>query len=54
VLTNYEVYLVLNTQAKEYQNQKRRGPGNLETLRREVSRFDTHAGPGWHLLTLYF
>lgn len=35
-LTNLEVYEFLNNQAKEYQAQKRRGPGNLETLRREV------------------
>ena len=37
VLTNVEVYQFLTAQAKEYQKQKRRGPGNLETLRREVS-----------------
>ena len=37
VLTNVEVYQFLTAQAKEYQEQKRRGPGNLETLRREVS-----------------
>lgn len=37
-LTNLEVYEFLNKQAKEYQSQKRRGPGNLETLRREVGR----------------
>lgn len=36
-LTNVEVYQFLQKQAKEYQEQKRRGPGNLETLRREVS-----------------
>jgi hypothetical protein len=37
VLTNVEVYQFLQKQAKDYQEQKRRGPGNLETLRREVS-----------------
>lgn len=36
-LTNYEVYQFLQTQSKEYHESKRRGPGNLETLRREVS-----------------
>ena len=36
VLTNVEVYQFLSAQAREYQQQKRRGPGNLETLRREV------------------
>lgn len=39
-LTNVEVYHFLQKQAKEYQDQKRRGPGNLETLRREVSKYD--------------
>jgi PHD/YefM family antitoxin component YafN of YafNO toxin-antitoxin module len=38
VLTNVEVYQFLKKQAEEYQEQKRRGPGNLETLRREVSQ----------------
>lgn len=37
VLTNLEVYEFLSAQAKEYQEQKRRGPNNLETLRKEVS-----------------
>jgi hypothetical protein len=39
VLTNFEVYEFLNNQSRQYQEQekKRRGPGNLETLRREVS-----------------
>jgi hypothetical protein len=40
VLTNVEVYQFLQKQAKEYQEQKRRGPGNLETLRREVRSSD--------------
>ncbi|KAK6189233.1 ribose-phosphate pyrophosphokinase [Pestalotiopsis sp. IQ-011] len=45
-LTNVEVYHFLQKQAKEYQVQKRRGPGNLETLRRELLQyFETHPGP---------
>ncbi|KAI1867139.1 uncharacterized protein JN550_007191 [Neoarthrinium moseri] len=39
ILTNFEVYQFLNRQAKEYQEQKRRGPGNLETLRRELLQY---------------
>lgn len=46
VLTNVEVYQFLKKQAEEYQEQKRRGPGNLETLRRELLQyFETHPGP---------
>ncbi|KAK6084193.1 RNA polymerase III subunit C17 [Seiridium cupressi] len=46
VLTNVEVYQFLQKQAKEYQEQKRRGPGNLETLRRELLQyFETSPGP---------
>ncbi|KAH6656838.1 RNA polymerase Rpb4-domain-containing protein [Truncatella angustata] len=46
VLTNVEVYQFLQNQAKQYQEQKRRGPGNLETLRRELLQyFETHPGP---------
>lgn len=37
VLTNLEVYEFLSAQAREYQEQKRRGPNSLETLRKEVS-----------------
>lgn len=37
VLSNVEVYDFLNKQAQEYSAQRRKGPGNLETLRREVS-----------------
>ncbi|KAI0137203.1 RNA polymerase III, subunit C17 [Xylariales sp. AK1849] len=45
-MTNFEVYQFLNKQAKEYQQQKRRGPGNLETLRRELLQyFETPPGP---------
>ncbi|KAH7040161.1 RNA polymerase II, partial [Microdochium trichocladiopsis] len=44
-LTNLEVYEFLNKQAKEYQAQKRRGPGNLETLRRELLQY-FEAAPG--------
>ncbi|KAJ1338478.1 DNA-directed RNA polymerase III subunit RPC9 [Microdochium nivale] len=44
-LTNLEVYEFLNNQAKEYQAQKRRGPGNLETLRRELLQY-FEAAPG--------
>ncbi|RYO82307.1 hypothetical protein DL764_009630 [Monosporascus ibericus] len=39
VLTNLEVYGFLSAQAKEYQEQKRRGPGNLEILRKEVLQY---------------
>ncbi|KAH8677296.1 RNA polymerase Rpb4-domain-containing protein [Xylariales sp. PMI_506] len=46
ILSNLEVYQFLNKQAKEYQEQKRRGPGNLETLRRELLQyFETKPGP---------
>ncbi|KAK7751942.1 hypothetical protein SLS62_006085 [Diatrype stigma] len=39
VLTNLEVYEFLSAQAKEYQEQKRRGPHSLETLRKEVLQY---------------
>ncbi|RYP26216.1 hypothetical protein DL768_011781 [Monosporascus sp. mg162] len=39
VLTNLEVYEFLSAQAKEYQEQKRRGPGNQETLRKELLQY---------------
>ncbi|RYP82113.1 hypothetical protein DL770_005677 [Monosporascus sp. CRB-9-2] len=46
VLTNLEVHEFLSAQAKEYQEQKRRGPGNLETLRKEKPPpFDAAAIP---------
>ncbi|KAI0545232.1 HRDC-like protein [Xylaria curta] len=46
VLTNVEVYKFLSDQAKQYQSQKRRGPGNLEMLRGEVLKyFETFPGP---------
>ncbi|KAI0013188.1 HRDC-like protein [Xylariaceae sp. FL0662B] len=45
-LTNVEVYEFLSNQAKEYHNQKRRGPANLETLRKEVLQyFESPPGP---------
>jgi hypothetical protein len=44
-LTNYEVYQFLSKQAREYHEQKRRGPGNLETLRREVSNMTRYRKP---------
>ncbi|GAP88612.1 putative DNA-directed RNA polymerase III subunit rpc9 [Rosellinia necatrix] len=46
VLTNVEVYTFLSDQAKQYQEQKRRGPPNLEALRGEVlNYFETFPGP---------
>ncbi|KAI8634446.1 HRDC-like protein [Xylariaceae sp. FL1651] len=46
VLTNVEVYTFLSDQAKQYQAQKRRGPGNLEMLRGEMLKyFETFPGP---------
>lgn len=36
VLSNVEVYTFLSNQAKQYHDQKRKGPVNLETLRKEV------------------
>ncbi|KAI1083709.1 HRDC-like protein [Whalleya microplaca] len=45
-LTNVEVYEFLSNQAKEYHSQKRRGPGNLEALRKEVLQyFESAPGP---------
>lgn len=38
VMTNVEVYAFLSNQAKQYEEQKRKGPANLETLRKEVRR----------------
>ncbi|KAI0602426.1 RNA polymerase III, subunit C17 [Biscogniauxia sp. FL1348] len=46
VLTNVEVYEFLNDQAKRYHDQKRRGPANLETLRKEVLQYlESHPNP---------
>ncbi|KAI1376025.1 HRDC-like protein [Hypoxylon crocopeplum] len=46
VLTNVEVYTFLNNQAQQYQDQKRKGPANLETLRKEVLQyFEAPPGP---------
>lgn len=42
VLTNLEVYQFLSAQAQQYQEKNRRGPANLETVRKEVSR-ESHA-----------
>ncbi|XDG03441.1 hypothetical protein ABKA04_003056 [Annulohypoxylon sp. FPYF3050] len=39
VLTNVEVYTFLTNQAKQYQDQKRKGPANLETIRKEVLQY---------------
>ncbi|KAI0202655.1 HRDC-like protein [Astrocystis sublimbata] len=45
-LTNVEVYTFLNDQAKQYQEQKRRGPNNLESLRGDMIKyFETYPGP---------
>ncbi|KAH9907853.1 HRDC-like protein [Xylariomycetidae sp. FL2044] len=46
LLTNVEVYEFLNQQAKRYQHEKRRGPGNLETLRKELLHYlESPPGP---------
>ncbi|KAF3071179.1 putative rna polymerase iii subunit c17 protein [Daldinia childiae] len=46
VLTNVEVYTFLSNQAKQYNDQKRKGPTNLETLRKEVLQyFESPPGP---------
>ncbi|KAI0479173.1 RNA polymerase III, subunit C17 [Xylariaceae sp. FL0804] len=46
IMTNVEVYQFLSDQAQQYHEQKRRGPGNLETLRRELLQyFETPPGP---------
>ncbi|KAI0432654.1 HRDC-like protein [Xylaria sp. FL1042] len=46
VLTNVEVHKFLTEQAKQYQSEKRRGPSNLETLRKEMlNYFETFPGP---------
>ncbi|KAI2632103.1 HRDC-like protein [Hypoxylon sp. NC1633] len=46
VLTNVEVHTFLSNQAKEYQDQKRKGPANLEMLRKDVLQyFQTPPGP---------
>ncbi|KAI0885366.1 HRDC-like protein [Annulohypoxylon maeteangense] len=39
VLTNVEVYTFLTNQAKQYNDQKRKGPANLETIRKEVLQY---------------
>ncbi|KAI1101773.1 RNA polymerase Rpb4-domain-containing protein [Jackrogersella minutella] len=39
VLTNIEVYTFLSNQAKQYHDQKRKGPANLETVRKEVLQY---------------
>lgn len=39
VLTNVEVYTFLSNQAKQYHDQKRKGPANLETVRKEVLQY---------------
>lgn len=36
VLTNVEVYTFLSDQEKQYEKENRKGPANLETLRKEV------------------
>ncbi|KAI1804512.1 HRDC-like protein [Daldinia bambusicola] len=46
VLTNVEVYTFLANQAKQYEDQKRKGPTNLETIRKEVLQyFESPPGP---------
>ncbi|KAI1305481.1 HRDC-like protein [Xylaria venustula] len=46
VLTNVEVYKFLTEQAKQYQSEKRRGPSNLESLRKEMlNYFETFPSP---------
>ncbi|KAI3323925.1 HRDC-like protein [Xylariaceae sp. AK1471] len=46
VLTNAEVYTFLSDQAKQYKDQKRRGPNNLEMLRGEMLKyFETFPNP---------
>ncbi|KAI1411164.1 RNA polymerase Rpb4-domain-containing protein [Hypoxylon sp. FL1857] len=46
VLTNVEVYTFLSNQAKQYQDQKRKGPANLETVRKEVLQYlESPPGP---------
>ncbi|KAL7624069.1 hypothetical protein AAE478_005626 [Parahypoxylon ruwenzoriense] len=46
VLANVEVYTFLSNQAKQYQEQNRKGPANLETLRKEVLKyFESHPNP---------
>ncbi|KAI0385646.1 RNA polymerase Rpb4-domain-containing protein [Hypomontagnella monticulosa] len=45
-LSNVEVYTFLSNQAKQYHDQKRKGPANLETLRKEVLQyFESPPGP---------
>ncbi|KAI2463200.1 HRDC-like protein [Annulohypoxylon bovei var. microspora] len=39
VLTNVEVYTFLTDQEKKYHDQKRKGPANLETIRKEVLQY---------------
>ncbi|KAI1813356.1 HRDC-like protein [Poronia punctata] len=46
VLTNVEVYSFLTEQARQYQTEKRRGPANLETVRKEMINYlETYPGP---------
>ncbi|XXG97236.1 hypothetical protein Hte_003531 [Hypoxylon texense] len=46
VLTNVEVYTFLSDQEKQYEKENRKGPANLETLRKEVLQyFETPPGP---------
>ncbi|KAI1769692.1 RNA polymerase II [Hypoxylon sp. FL1150] len=46
VLTNVEVYTFLSDQEKQYKKQDRKGPANLETLRKEVLQyFEAPPGP---------
>ncbi|KAI1780956.1 RNA polymerase II [Hypoxylon cercidicola] len=46
VLTNVEVYTFLSDQEKLYQKENRKGPANLETLRKEVLQyFEAPPGP---------
>ncbi|CAJ2511665.1 Uu.00g072900.m01.CDS01 [Anthostomella pinea] len=39
VLTNVEVYEFLNDQARQHHKEKRRAPGNLETVRKELLQY---------------
>ncbi|OTB14679.1 hypothetical protein K445DRAFT_61865 [Daldinia sp. EC12] len=46
VLTNVEVHTFLTKQAKQYNDQKRKGPINLETIRKEVLQYlESPPGP---------
>lgn len=54
VLSNFEVYQHLTEQRNRYKKAKRRGPPNLETVVREVSKIFVSAGcsPGLQLINL--